>query len=43
MFLGIDRPLKRFEGKVIALLHRLDDNDDKLVIAVEDQVYHRGN
>jgi len=33
--LGIDKPLKEFEGKVIAIIHRLDDNDDKLVVAPE--------
>lgn len=33
--LGIDKPLKEFEGKVIAIVHMLDDNDDKLVVAPE--------
>ena len=33
--LGIDKPLKKFEGKVIAIVHRLDDNDDKLVVVPE--------
>ncbi len=31
--LGINHPVSEFEGKCIAVIHRLDDNDDKLVIA----------
>ena len=31
--LGIDKPLKEFEGEVIAVLHRLNDDDDKLIVA----------
>ena len=31
--LGVDEPLKKFEGVVIAIIHRLDDEDDKLVVA----------
>ena len=30
--LGIDVPLEKFAGKCIAVIHRTDDNDDKLVI-----------
>jgi inorganic pyrophosphatase len=30
--LGIDKPLKNFRGKCIAIIHRLDDDDDKLVV-----------
>jgi inorganic pyrophosphatase len=30
--LGIDEPLTEYEGKCIAIIHRLDDNDDKLVV-----------
>jgi len=33
--LGIDKPVDEFTGKCIALVHRLDDNDDKLVIVPE--------
>jgi inorganic pyrophosphatase len=33
--LGVDKPLKEFEGTVIAIVHRLDDNEDKLVVAPE--------
>ena len=31
--LGEDKPLDTFEGEVIAIIHRTNDNDDKLVVA----------
>ena len=33
--LGIDKPLEKFSGKCIAVIHRLNDNDDKLVVVPE--------
>ena len=30
--LGVDKPLERFTGDVVAIVHRLDDDDDKLVV-----------
>ena len=30
--LGIDRPVETFSGICVAIIHRLDDDDDKLVI-----------
>ncbi len=36
---GIFEPLKEYEGKCIAAIHRLDDDDDKLVIAPEEKIY----
>ena len=30
--LGVDEPLKTFKGECIAVIHRLNDDDDKLVI-----------
>ena len=30
--LGINKPLKEFFGKCIAIIHRLNDNDDKLIV-----------
>ena len=30
--LGIDKPLKEFTGRCIAIIHRTNDNDDKLVV-----------
>lgn len=31
--LGIDEPIQEFKGKCIAVIHRINDNDDKLIIA----------
>lgn len=33
--LGESTPLDTFEGKVIAIIHRTNDNDDKLVVAAD--------
>jgi inorganic pyrophosphatase len=33
--LGVFEPLEQFEGRCIAVIHRLDDQDDKLVLAPE--------
>ena len=30
--LGVKEPLQDFVGKCIAIIHRLDDNDDKLIV-----------
>ncbi len=30
---GIEDPLKRFVGQVIAIVKRVDDNEDKLIVA----------
>jgi inorganic pyrophosphatase len=30
--LGISEPLTRFTGRCIAVIHRLDDDDDKLIV-----------
>lgn len=34
--LGVFESIDSFEGKVIAVIHRLNDNDDKLVVANKD-------
>jgi len=34
--LGIKEPVGSFKGKCIAIIHRTDDNDDKLVIVPDD-------
>lgn len=34
--LGVDKPLKKFKGKCIAIIHRTNDDDDKLVIVPSD-------
>jgi inorganic pyrophosphatase len=33
--LGVDEPLERFRGVCVAVIHRLDDEDDKLVVLPE--------
>lgn len=35
--LGVFEPLKEFDGKCIALIHRVNDNDDKLIIVPKDR------
>ena len=30
--LGVDTPLDEFDGKVIAIIHRTNDDDDKLIV-----------
>ena len=37
--LGVDKPVKEFVGKVIAIIHRINDNDDKLVVCPENKDY----
>lgn len=37
--LGVFEPLSQFEGKCIAVIHRTDDNDDKLVVVPKDSHY----
>ena len=36
---GVFEPVKEYEGKCIAAIHRLDEDDDKLVIAPEEKLY----
>lgn len=38
---GIFEPVEEYEGKCIAAIHRLDDDDDKLVIAPEEKIYNK--
>jgi inorganic pyrophosphatase len=37
--LGVFKPLSTFTGVCIAIIHRLDDNDDKLVIVPKGKEY----
>lgn len=37
--LGEFEPLKEFNGKCIAMIHRLNDDDDKLIIVPEEKKY----
>lgn len=34
--LGVDVPIKKFRGKCIAVVHRTNDNDDKLIVVPEE-------
>ena len=34
--LGVDEPLQEFTGKCIAVIHRTNDDDDKLIVVPED-------
>lgn len=35
--LGVDKPIEVFTGNCIAIIHRIDDDDDKLVLCAERQ------
>ena len=37
--LGIYEPIKEFTGTCIAIIHRLNDNDDKLILAPENHSF----
>lgn len=37
--LGIDKPLDEFTGQVIAIIHRTNDDDDKLVVVEKGKSY----
>ena len=37
--LGVFEPVEKFEGKVIAYIHRTNDDDDKLIVVPEDTLY----
>lgn len=34
--LGVNKPIKKFRGKCIAVIHRTNDDDDKLIVVPED-------
>ena len=39
--LGIDHPIKEFTGKVIAIIHRFDDVEEKWVVAPENMPFSK--
>lgn len=39
--LGADQPLERFSGKVIAVVHRLNDCEDKWIVSADGKEYSR--
>lgn len=40
--LGVDSPLSVFDGRVIGVIRRLDDCEDKLIIAPDGMCFHQG-
>ena len=40
--LGIDAPLKEFTGKVVAVIHRMNDIEDKWIVAPENAYFSKG-
>ncbi|MBI2484590.1 inorganic diphosphatase [Candidatus Uhrbacteria bacterium] len=34
--LGIDKPLQNFRGRCVAIIHRTNDDDDKLIVVPSD-------
>ena len=39
--LGVDEPMEQFTGKVIAIIHRYDDVEEKWVVAPEDKNFSK--
>ena len=37
--LGVSEPLKEFTGKCIAIVHRINDDDDKLIVVPENMSF----
>ncbi len=37
--LGVFEPVKTYKGKCIAIIHRVDDDDDKLIIVPKNKEY----
>ncbi len=40
--LGADEPVSEFTGKIIAIIKRLDDVEEKWVVAPEDKTFTKG-
>lgn len=38
--LGVHKPLEEFKGVVVAIIHRINDNDDKLVVMEKGRNYN---
>ena len=39
--MGVNKPVEVFRGKVIAIIHRLNDVEDKWVVVPEDELYSK--
>lgn len=37
--IGVHEPAEEYEGQVIAIIHRTNDNDDKLIVAPKNKNY----
>lgn len=37
--LGVFEPIENFNGKCIAVIHRMNDNDDKLIVVPKEKEY----
>lgn len=35
--LKVDKPLEKFSGRVVAIIHRLNDDDDKLIVIPDNE------
>ena len=38
--LGVFEPVREFNGKVIAVIHRTNDDDDKLIVVPDEKDYN---
>lgn len=36
---GADKPIEKFEGRVIAVYHRTNDNEDKWIVSIDERDY----
>lgn len=39
--IGVDKPVEKFTGKIIAIIHRLDDAEDKWVVCPENMTFSK--
>lgn len=39
--LGVDKPVQKFTGKVVAIVHRFDDVEDKWVVCPENMTFDK--
>lgn len=39
--LGVDKPVEKFRGKIIAIIHRLDDTEDTWVVCPENMSFSK--
>ncbi|MEG2396827.1 MAG: inorganic diphosphatase [Oscillospiraceae bacterium] len=39
--LGVDHPVETFTGKIVGIIHRENDVEDKLVAAPEDMIFYQ--